>query len=98
MATNIPPVTPQVGPNTVVTTGGSAVVAIPANPNGGLIQNPENSGEDLIVNPVGTASITPGGSNFSVKPGEFWTVIPGQTTPTSVNAASNNHEFTAIYW
>jgi hypothetical protein len=91
-------VTPVVGSATQVVTGGQAVTAIPANPNGGLIMNPLESGENLYVNPVGTASVNAGGANFEIPPGGVWNVIPGQTTPTSVNAPSNNHTFSAIYW
>jgi hypothetical protein len=91
-------VTPVPGLATEVVTGGQAVIAIPANPNGGIIMNPLESGENLYVNPVGAASTSAGGSNFEIPPGKSWNVIPGQTTATSVNAPSNSHVFSAIYW
>jgi hypothetical protein len=91
-------VTPKIGLATVIVIGGTAVIVIPANPNGGLIENPASSGESLFVDPVGSASTTPGGTTFEVPPGSFWNVIPGQTTQTTVNAASNGHSFSAIYW
>lgn len=99
MSSAEPPVTPVVGLATIVVTGGTAVKAIPANPNGGLIMNPPTAGENLYVDPTGaSASTTAGGSTFAIPPGGVWNVIPGQTTSTSVNAASNNHSFSAIYW
>ncbi len=91
-------VTPVPGLVSQVTTGGQSVIAIPAGPNGGLIMNPPNAPETLYVNPVGAASISAGGSNFAIPPGGSWEVIPGQTTQTSVNSASNNHAFSSIYW
>jgi hypothetical protein len=102
------PVTPQPG-TAVVTTGGTAVVAVPANPNGGFITNPASAAdqgrgsvEDLIVNPVSTAANgTAGnanGTNFRIAPGQTWQIIAGQTTPTSVNAISSGHKFSAIFW
>ncbi len=91
-------ITPVPGLATEVITAGQAVTAIPPNPNGGIIMNPPSAPENLYVNPVGAASASAGGANFEIPPGGVWNVIPGQTTPTSVNAASNNHEFSAIYW
>jgi len=36
--------------------------------------------------------------SFALQPGQTWQIIPGQTTPTSVNAASSGHQFTAVYF
>lgn len=99
-------VTPVPGTNSVVTTGGTAVVAVPANPNGGIITNGYTAAdqggiaapEPLIVNPVGTAGTVGNGTNFALQPGQSWEIIAGQTTPTTVNAASNGHAFSVIYY
>ena len=99
-------VTPQVGPNTTITTGGTAVTAIPAAPNGGYITNPVaaadqgiGTAEVLYVDPTGAApSLTANGSVIALQPGQTWNVIPDQTTVTKVNATTSSHAFTAVYW
>ena len=109
MAVN--PVNPQVGLATTVVTGGSPVTVtsgIVAGIGGGFIQNPYNpddqgltDAEPLYVDPVGTPSSGPGagwGTTFVLYPGQTWTMIPGQTTPTRVNAATSGHRFSAIFW
>lgn len=103
-------VTPIPALNSQVTTGGTAVNAFGPNPNGGFLQNPASSTdqggvgpEDLIVNPV-TSAAAPGvagginGTNFRLSPGQTWSLIAGQTTPTSVNAASSGHKFSGVSW
>ncbi len=101
----VTPIAPLVS---VVTTGNTAVTPFAANPNGGFLQNPASAAdqglgasEDLIVNPVGTAvapNVVGGvnGTNFRLSPGATWPLIPGQTTPTSVNAASSGHKFSGV--
>lgn len=91
-------VTPAPALATAIVTGGTPVTVIPANPNGGVITNPYDATEELIVNPVGAAGSAAGGSNFALQPGQSWDVIPGQTTATSCNAATNGHFFSAIQW
>lgn len=91
-------VTPIPGTNTTVTTGGTAVQAIPPNPNGGVITNPYTAIEPLYVNPVGVAGTSAFGTTFALQPGQSWSVIPGQTTQTTVNAATSAHQFSAISW
>jgi len=93
-----------------VATGGTAVNAVGPNPNGGFLQNPFSAtdqglgaAEDMIVNPVGNAAapnVAGGvnGTNFRISPGQLWNIIAGQTTPTSVNAASNGHKFSGVSW
>lgn len=102
---SVTPVTPQPGSASSVTTGGTAVVAIPPNPNGGFITNPAavsdqglSNTEPLYINPVTEATLDGNGTTFALAPGETWKVIPGQTTATSVNAASNGHKFSAVFW
>lgn len=90
------PVTPVAGTNSVVTTGGTAVVAAPAAPNGGFITNPASATEYLFVDPVGAAALVAQGTTFGLAPGQNWDLIPGQTTPTSVNAASDGHVFSVV--
>lgn len=102
-------VTPLQGSNVAIVTGGSAVVAIPANPNGGYITNPYlntdqgigGAAEPLYIDPVGTPGAVAGDGNTTTTvlyPGQTYTVIPGQTTVTKANAATTGHKFTAVYW
>ena len=91
-------VTPVPGQNSVVVTGGTPVIAVPANPNGGVITNPSTATEYLFVNPVTNATTTASGTTFGLAPGQSWQIIPGQTTPTSVNAATSAHAFSVVYY
>lgn len=97
--------TPIAGVNHIVATGGVAVTAISIGPNGGVITNPllaTDQGivtaEVLYVNPVTAATTTANGTTFALQPGQSWTVIPGQSTNTSVNAATSGHEFSVVSW
>lgn len=99
------PVTPIAGLVSVVSTGGTAVDAIDVGPNGGVITNPLTNtdqgigtAEPLYVNPVTDATLNGNGTTFALEPGQSWTVIPGQTTPTSVNATTSGHKFTVVSW
>lgn len=99
------PVTPTPGLVSSVATGGDAVNAVPANPNGGFITNPAAAvdqglvtAENLYVNAVGAATLNGNGTTFALAPGQSWPIIPGQTTPTSVNAPSSGHQFSVTYW
>ncbi len=98
-------VTPIPGVTSQVTVGGTSVVAIAANPNGGFITNPLfaidqglSVAEALYINPIGAATLAGNNQTVALSPGQTWTVIPGQTTPTYVNAASNVHKFTVVSW
>jgi hypothetical protein len=99
-------VIPIPGQNTIITTGGQSVVAISNSPNGGYITNPLiatdqgiSAVEPLYVDPVGSAGMLhANGTVFALQPGQTWNVIPGQTTPTYVNAASSGHKFSAVSW
>lgn len=99
------PVTPVVALTTVVSTGGTAEDALPGGINGGLIANPYyptdqsvSPPEILYVDPVGNATLSGNGSTFAILPGTMWQAIPGQTTPTSVNAATSGHKFSGVSW
>jgi hypothetical protein len=95
MANIVPPLA------AVVTTGGTAVAAIPVGPLGGWITNPPGATESLFINPTRAGGIVAGGESgttFELLPGQTWTVVPGQTTQTFVNAVTNGHAFSAIYW
>lgn len=92
------PVTPVPGTNSVVAAGGTAVQAAPANVNGGFITNPASATETLFVDPVGAAGLAASGTTFGLAPGQSWSLIPGQTTPTTVNAASDGHEFSVVVY
>lgn len=98
-------VTPVAGLTSVVATGGTAVTPVPANPNGGFITNPASaadqglgSAETLYVNPVGNAGTDANGTTFALAPGQSWSIIAGQSTSTTVNAASSGHRFSVVYF
>lgn len=98
-------VTPIAGLTSVVAVGGTPVIVFAGNPNGGVITNPSsatdqglNGAENLYVNPVGAAGLEGNGTTFALTPGQSWTVIPNQTTTTTVNAPSSGHEFSAVSW
>lgn len=99
-------VTVQPGRNAVVATGGTAVEAIPVNPNGGLITNPLTAtdqgitgpAEPIYVNPISPGALSGNGSNFALQPGQSWVVIPGQASSTWVNAATDGHRFSVVFW
>lgn len=95
----------QPGRASTVVTGGTAVAAVPVNPNGGIITNPLNAedqgvdpAEPLYINPISPGTTAGNGSNFALAPGQSWVVIPGQTTQTWVNAASDGHKFSVVFW
>lgn len=97
------PVTPIPGNASEVVTGGVPVQAILGGPNGGTITNPitaDDQGignpEPLYVNPVTDATLSGNGTTFSLQPGQSWEVTPGQTTVTSVNAATGGHKFSVF--
>lgn len=105
MALNVPPVTPVAGLTDVVGVGGTAVTVAPGGINGGYITNPAAAAdqglvaaEDLFVDPVGSAGLGGNGTTFRIPPGGTWAMIPGQTTPTTVNANSSGHQFTVVYF
>jgi hypothetical protein len=98
-------VTPIPGAASLVTTGNNAVTAVAANPNGGFITNPITAAdqgigaaETLYVNAVTAATLAGNGTTFALAPGQTWTIIPGQTTPTSVNAVTSGHKFSVVSW
>jgi archaellum component FlaG (FlaF/FlaG flagellin family) len=99
-------VNPQPGTNSVVTQGGTAIEAVPANPQGGgIITNPVSNtdqavspAEPLYVCANGLAGTVANGTTFALAPGQSWNVIPGQITNTTVNAATSGHRFSVIWW
>jgi hypothetical protein len=99
-------VIPVVGQAVVVVTGGVAVQVFPAGIAGGFIFNGNAESdqgisptENLYVNPINSFTTLEGnGSTFIIYPGATWIAIPGQNTPTWVNAGTSGHKFTAIYW
>ncbi len=105
MATIAPAVTPVPGSSYQIVTGGVSQVVIPANINGGVITNPAlatdqgiGTAEVLYINPYGNAATSANNTTFALQPGQSWTVIPGQTTATSANAATTGHKFSVVYW
>ena len=98
-------VTPVAGLVSQVTSGGVAVTVVPGGPNGGFIVNPYTATdqgisnvEPLYVNAVTAATLNGNGTTFAIQPGGSWEIIPGQTTPTSVNAASDGHKFSVVWY
>lgn len=98
MASVAPAVTPVPGLVSQVTTGGTAVTVFNGGINGGIITNPATATEFLFVNAVTNAATTASGTTFGLAPGQSWTAVPGQTTPTTVNAVSSGHAFSAVSW
>ena len=97
-------VTPNPGLSTVVAVGGNPVVATPVNIYGGIITNPQSAADQGVtpevryVNPVGNATLFGNNANFVLQPGQSWNCIPGQTTQTTVTAASSGHKFSCVWW
>jgi hypothetical protein len=99
-------VTPAAGLNSSVVTGGIPVKVANGGVNGGYIVNPAASGDQglamtevLYVDPVGPCgSLAANGTIIALRPGDTWALIPGQTTPTYVNAESSGHKFTVVVW
>ena len=98
-------VTPQAGLNSIITADGVAVIAVGPGPNGGIITNPYTNtdqgladAEVLYVSPVSAPGLSANGTAFALYPGQSWTLIPGQTTPTYVNAATNGHKFSVVWY
>lgn len=100
-------VTPQALVASVIAVGGTPVLVVPPNPNGGFITNPASPtdqglsvAEPLYITPVGNSpGSAPGagnGTTFVLYPGQTWTIIPGQTTATWVNAGSSGHKFSGV--
>ena len=99
-------VTPAAGNAAVITTGGTAVTAALANPNGGFITNPllaSDQGiavaEVLYINPTGiNATTSANGTTFALQPGQTWFIIPGQTTTTTANATTSGHKYSIVVY
>lgn len=101
----VDPVTPIAGNASAVDIGGTPVIAVGPNPNGGFIFNPAEAAdqgiavaETIYVDPVGVPGLAGFGTAFAIAPGQTWMLIPGQTTPTRVNAASSGHRFSVVSW
>jgi len=100
------PVTPVPTIVNEVLNGGTAVVVIGANPQGGILQNPVVAAdqgvvaaEPLYVDPTGApATLQGNGTTFRIEPGGTWSAIPGQTTTTSINAQSSGHKISGVQW
>jgi hypothetical protein len=106
-----PAVNPLAALASAVATGGLAVTAFPGGISGGIIQNPYSSTdqniasppgpEQIYVDPINVPGSAPGagnGTTFVLAPGQVWTVIPGQTTLTRVNAPTSGHKYSAVFW
>lgn len=93
-----PAVTPGPGLTNTVVTADNPVIAVGANPGGGFIVNPPTAPGYLYVDPVGAAGTAAAGTTFGLAPGQNWDIIPGQTTPTSVNSQSDGHTFSVVTW
>lgn len=98
-------ITPIPGINVIVASGGVSVAVIPPMPLGGVITNPYSAADQglsapevLYVNPIDAATLNANGNTFALQPGQSWTVVPNQSTGTTVNAASTGHKFSAISW
>lgn len=98
------PVTPIAGVNAQVITAGTPVIAVNPGPNGGFITNPytatdqgfgpDDTPQNLYVNVVEAATTEGNGTTVALYPGQTFELVPGQTTPTSVNSKASGHKFT----
>jgi hypothetical protein len=94
--------------NAIIVTGGTAVQLFPGGLTGGILQNPQAkqdegiaNAEPVYVDPVGIPGSALGsgwGTTFTIYPGGTWLAIPGQSTQTMINAATNGHRVSAVYW
>jgi hypothetical protein len=101
-------VTPQPPNTSTVVTGGvpvTAVLAVSNGINGGYVVNPLTASdqglgaiEPLYVNIVTNATTSGNGTTVALQAGQSFALVPGQTTAVSVNAASNGHRFTCVFW
>jgi hypothetical protein len=102
------PITPQPPSTSTVATGGTpviAVLAVPVGINGGYVVNPLTAAdqglgavEPLYVNIVTNATTSGNGTTIALQAGQSFTLVPGQTTAVSVNAATSGHKFTTVWW
>ena len=100
----VDPVTPIPGNASQVVTAGTPVIAVNPGPNGGFITNPylaadqgfdpADPPENLYVNVVTAATQEGNDTTVCLYPGQTMPLIPGQTTPTSVNSKRSGHKFT----
>lgn len=100
------PLTPVEGPNVVIATGGTPVLAIPTGAKGGFIANPALLADQGIANlePLfydmvgGCVSPSAGGTIVALWPGEKVDILPGSMLGVYVNAATSGHRFIAVHW
>lgn len=92
-------------PVTTITTGGTAVIAIPSSVNGAIIANFPDATENLFVDQTKASTTTESATNYPIQPGQPWYVIPKSVGPAgssnpgvSVNAVSSVHSFFCIMW
>ena len=98
--------TPTPGLTNIVQIGGTPVTVANAGTGGGLVTNPLSAtdqgisnAEPLYVDPVGSCAATSaGGTILALQPGDTYTLVPGSTLPTIVNAATGGHKFTVVLW
>lgn len=101
--------TPAALPISLVTTGGTSVIAVTGPNNGGYIYNPPNAAsqgiagaENLYVDLVGTPGSTDAAANGTttiVVPGATFTIPPlSAGTRVRVNAATSLHAFSGSQW
>lgn len=98
MGVEVSSTTPYPGIHFSVPSGGGSVLVIPSGIDGGFITNPSTATEVLYVDPTKPAQLQANGTTFALVPGQTWAVIPGQVNQTWVNAASDGHLFSAIFW
>lgn len=98
--------TPFSGLSNIVATGGQPVAVANAGTNGGYVTNPLSAvdqnvpnAEPLYVDPVGPCvALAAGGTILALQPGDTYTLVPGSTLPTIVNATTGGHKFTVVLW
>lgn len=100
------PVTPTPLLTSQVQVGSTPVTIAPGGINGGIVQNPYDAAdqgiantEPIYIDPTGApATVVGNGTSFRLEAGQWWQMIPGQTTTTSMNAATNGHKVAGVIY
>jgi hypothetical protein len=100
-------VAPAAGPVSIVTVGGTSVVAVTGPVRGCYITNPSTAtdqgiagAESAYVDPTKAATLVGNGSNAGLDLGQSWSCPPMMAPGSSVwvNAATSGHKFVVVVW
>lgn len=89
----------------IVRDGGVPATAMFGPVAGGFVENPRRASDQgleiaevLYVDITGDATLGESPTSIPLQPGQRFTVIPGQTTNVSVNAATSGHRFSGVVY